>query len=188
MFISLQLDDWVLCRIYKKDDKIIKAPKHNEESNPHGSSIPFSNGSSPLTETDLGENPNPNPNPNDYNCSGIVSKGLANSYVNYSQTPFQNEHCAIPPYDTFNNHLQPNFIFGVQPITVRHPVFSYQTVFPSKYEAEDWALPNLDNIDPALQFDTLPTNYIDPMLNLDSILPNNGAQTNVKYHHQQMDS
>lgn len=184
----MQLDDWVLCRIYKKDDRVRRAPKQNHTENSFDNSFDVSSPSNQnvaattrndINETggdfyhDIGGNPQIMTGNGHRNISGIHSPLMMNNNTHYT-------HYA-------DNSMHNPFLSN--PIAFSNPQpFRYiQPSFPSNYNLEnltylensfeDWGstgqYPLVDN--PFL--DSSPNDAIIVQSNTNNVLPNNSQNT-----------
>lgn len=148
MFLRLQLDDWVLCRIYKKEDRLNKSPKQNEDSSPHEKPTPQGPPQAlPNNGNNVGEIAN-------YVNNMIVPQVPAPHSFNYSPGSYMHGLGVSSSYSNFSGHYETNFNGVVQHSA---PIFQNQLgnialpPFPSRDDHDlDYGyepVQNLDNID-----------------------------------------
>ncbi|CAK9164701.1 unnamed protein product [Ilex paraguariensis] len=179
---SMRLDDWVLCRIYKKADTSPKNRKRDREGELVGYAKELVDGNSV----------------NNSHLEGLTydyndMNGFINMYDNDEQSPLQNVLTEIPHFMDaslsnmveFNGHLQPSYNYGPQPTYFGLPVYPTENTSMPKYLKEDacvsklkgfqddiWSIPNIDNGEISSQFGFSNMTYTEPPMNLDYVVHN----------------
>ncbi|KAK2967810.1 hypothetical protein RJ640_027704 [Escallonia rubra] len=191
---DMRLDDWVLCRIYKKADKGGNKPRpRGQEQEEDFEPDRLSAGeSSPVVTNDNF--------PAQMNCDYVFHPGdsaglLNNRFDDYHQQPLPVGFPEVPP------QLDPNaacFNSGMRPLPFRPSPVSSDSMFRPNYLKEDpwsfkqdpwsfkqrglqqdlWGTPNIDNFDFTSQIDFSNMSFPDPYSNLD-ILPSNPPPENL---------
>ncbi|KAK1372893.1 NAC domain-containing protein [Heracleum sosnowskyi] len=185
---DMRLDDWVLCRIYKKDDRIRRAPKQNHAENAfHNSfelSSPSNQNAAATTRNDINETGGDFCHEIGGNPQMMIGNGHRNIPGSHSLLMMNNTHYSHYPDNSMHNP----FLSNPLPYSNPQPFRYISPSFPSNYNLEnltylensfeDWGstghYPLVDN--PFL--DSSPNDAIILQSNTNNALPNN-SENNI---------